>query len=98
MYPTWSPKGDEILVNWAPGRSAIVAVRTTPSFGFGQPEDFPRTGRTEPNPATDRTSIDFMPDGQRIVGTLVIGQTGQAVNELVAVLNWSEELKQRVQD
>jgi serine/threonine protein kinase/Tol biopolymer transport system component len=97
-HPTWSPKGDAILVNWAPLRSAITAVKTTPSFGFGQPEEFPRVGRSEPNPATDRTNIDFMPDGERIVGVLQVGQTGLGVNELVVVVNWFRELNERTKN
>ncbi|MGQ0735859.1 MAG: hypothetical protein ACT4QD_19670 [Acidobacteriota bacterium] len=96
-HPTWSPKGDEILVNWAPQASAIVAVKTTPSFAFGQPAAFPRNGRGEPNPTTDRTNVDFMPDGQRLVGVLQIGAVpGGGASDLVVVLNWQEELKRLV--
>ena len=97
-HPTWSPKGDEILVNWALQRSAIITVKTTPNFAFGQPADFPRAGRGEPSPATDRTNIDFLPDGQRIVGVTAIGQPGVTADEFVVVLNWFEELKQRLQN
>ena len=39
-----------------------------------------------------------MPDGQRIVGVTPIGQPGVTADELVVVLNWFGELKQRLQN
>lgn len=96
-HPTWSPKGNEIVINAAPQQSAIVTVTTRPSFGFGPPAEFARAARIEPNPSTDRRAIDFMPDGQRLIGVLAPGQTGGVVNnQFIVVLNWFEELKDRV--
>ena len=96
-HPTWLPKGNEIVVNYAPQRSAIVTVTARPGFAFGRPSEFPRGGRFEPNPATERRNIDFMPDGRRLIGVLLPGQSGGVVsNQFVVVLNWFEELRQRV--
>jgi serine/threonine-protein kinase len=96
-HPTWSPKGDEILVNSAPQQSTIVSVTTSPAFSFGQPTDFPRATRLEPNPAATPRNVDFMPDGERLVGVLVPGAAGGAnSNEIVVVMNWFDELRQRV--
>jgi Tol biopolymer transport system component len=95
-HPTWSPKGDELVVNFGPQQSAIISVTTKPSFGFGKPADFPRAGRTEPNPAVSPRAIDFMPDGQRFIGIVAPGTGSAVASEFVVVLNWFEELRARV--
>lgn len=46
-HPFWSPKGDELITNTSPVRNHATAVFTTPRFAFGQPAEFPRTGRQE---------------------------------------------------
>jgi hypothetical protein len=74
----------------------IVQVTTGPTFSFGKPMDFPRAGRSEPNPALANRAADFMPDGERLIGLLNPTQVAATVDELVVVLNWFEELRQRV--
>jgi hypothetical protein len=39
-----------------------------------------------------------MPDGERVIGVLQFGQTGLAANELVVVLNWLEEVRERTKN
>jgi TolB protein len=94
-HPQWSSK-NEIVVNSGPQRSMIVQVTTGPTFSFGKPMDFPRAGRSEPNPALANRAADFMPDGERLIGLLNPTQVAATVDELVVVLNWFEELRQRV--
>ena len=96
-HPLWSPKGNELILTSGVGRSLLIPVRTTPTFGFGQPGDWPRGGRSEPNPTVARRASDIMPDGQHLIGLLPSDtRGGPAPNELIVVLNWFNELRQRV--
>jgi hypothetical protein len=97
-HPVWSPGGDEVTYIPGPGRFSAVTVRTQPTF---MPE-FPRSitrasflfqGRT------NERNHDILPDG-RFIGVVVASGSGQAATstrpEVHVVLNWIEELKQRV--
>jgi serine/threonine-protein kinase len=96
-FPVWSPKGDELLTQMSATQNHITAVVTTPHFAFGQPKDFPRRGREEPGPATARRNVDMMPDGQHVLGvTRGIDVTDGDRQEIVIVLNWFDEVRQRV--
>jgi serine/threonine-protein kinase len=95
-HPLWSPQGDELMTNGTPVMSHITPVTTTPVFAFGRAVNFPRRGRAEASPAIARRQIDMMPDG-RIIG--IVSPTGAPTignMQIVVVLNWQEELKQRV--
>lgn len=97
-HPFWSPKGDEIIMNAGPSRSRVIAVTTTPRVSFGRPADFPRLGRTEGNPLTVRRNLDMMPDGQHVLGVtspVTLG-SGEQAAQITVVLNWFDELRQRV--
>ena len=93
-HPTWTPAGDELILNTAPQRSTIVSVLTKPSVRFGRASDFPRRGRLEAPPSVSRRQSDVLPDG-RIIGVIVQGVT-DTTPQIVVVLNWFEELRQRV--
>jgi dipeptidyl aminopeptidase/acylaminoacyl peptidase len=95
-HPVWSPKGDFLLTNATQVLSQLTPVITTPRFAFGQAVEFSRRGRQEANPVVGRRMVDFLPDG-RIIG--VMSQTGDqpvAAAEIVVVLNWFEEVRERV--
>ena len=96
----WSPDGRELIYDVTAGRSEIVSVVTTPSFAVGHPSVLNRgpmwfAGRTSMRP------VDMAPDG-RILGEIDAdqGRTGlsstQQMQQIRVVLNWFEELKQRV--
>ena len=95
-HPIWTPKGDGLVINSTPVLSQSIPVTTSPGFSFGQPSDFSRRGRTEANPVIARRQVDMMPDG-RVIGILTQGgeQLATAV-EIVVVLNWLNEVRQRV--
>jgi Tol biopolymer transport system component len=96
-HPFWSPKGDAIVVNTSPTTSSVAAVTTTPRFGFGPPQPFPRVGRQETNPLTGRRMVDMMPDGEHVLGVLLPGTvTTQEQSGIHVVLNWFDEVRQRV--
>jgi eukaryotic-like serine/threonine-protein kinase len=97
-HPYWSPKGDGLILNVAPGRSAIVPVRTTPAVTFGEPIDFPRQGRAEGSPAASRRNADSLPDGEHIIGVYTAAEVSGTVapSSIVVVLNWFDDVRQRM--
>jgi serine/threonine-protein kinase len=90
-HPVWGPEGRE-LVYWGSDGLMAVPVETDPAFTLGNPEllfdlgaytyDFGR-------------NYAITPDGERF---LMIKEAGSDAtsSELILVLNWFEELKQRV--
>jgi serine/threonine-protein kinase len=95
-HPVWTPKGDALITNGSPVLSHLTPVTTTPRLAFGQSVEFPRRGRQEANPLTFRRQIDMMPDG-RIIGVINPGAQSPALSqEFIVVLNWFQEVRQRV--
>jgi serine/threonine-protein kinase len=94
--PMWSRDGKEMFFVPDPGRFMAVTVTTTAStIAVTNPVPVPR-GFGGANPQIART-FDIMPDG-RIIGVGTPGQTasGFMQSQIHVVLNWTEELKQRV--
>ena len=79
------------------GRWVVQTITTQPSFAFSAPVPMPRGGAIGLGPTAQR-NYDVMPDG-RILGVVAAGQTqsaGSTTPQIQVVLNWFEELKQRV--
>ena len=100
VSPLWSPDGRELFyLNEADGSVTSVAVETAPVFKPGTPKKlFSRTayfgGRDTPG-----TPWDIHPDGKRFLMMRLPGATPAAPAgplKINIVLNWLEELKQRV--
>jgi len=90
----WSPRGDELFVNAGPGRSVVIPLTTTPRVTFGRERDFPRGLRREvPRPA--RREVDSMPDGEHVIGVMP-GGSESLLPQINIVLNWFDEVRQRV--
>jgi hypothetical protein len=65
-------------------------------FSFGRPQESPRGARLSANSVVVRRNSDSLPDG-RILGLVNLENAqGGAVPQITVVLNWLEELKQRV--
>ena len=96
-HPFWSPDGSELFFVPGPGQFAVVKITTRPTFTFSDPIPLPREWN-EGGPTFQRNT-DITPDG-RIVGLLDASSGGAAamasVPRVEVVLNWLEELKQRV--
>jgi eukaryotic-like serine/threonine-protein kinase len=94
--PLWSPDGKQIFY-WSAGKIFSIDVRTEPSFSFGKPAPLPLPPVRQIVPGF--RSYDITPDGQRFImvmsGAPTAGQTF-AAPQIDVVLNWFEELKQRV--
>jgi serine/threonine-protein kinase len=94
IYPLWSRDGRTLFFT-PPGELQSVTITTQPSFVIGNPTTLPR-GFLVTGTGTPRT-YDFLPDG-RFIGLIDSASTAQAslAPSQVLVLNWFEELKQRV--
>ena len=91
-----SRDGKELFFTPGPGnRFHVVPVSTSPSFSVGGVTLLQRPFINAP-PSSERT-YDTMPDG-RILGLQVnVGADGKPIApDIEVVLNWLEELKQRV--
>jgi serine/threonine-protein kinase len=95
-HPVWSADSRQLFYNPGPSQFASVSVTTLPDFAFGNPVPLPR-----PFPGagpTLRRPYDITPDG-RFVSTIAAGRSvsGRPTDpQIQVVLNWTEELKQRV--
>ena len=99
-FPLWSPRGDELFYRPVSTTAGItlrsVDIVTTPSFGFSNEQAFPVEGISVVGYYRD---YDMTPDGERLVVMLSadLGESGaQARDQVNIVLNWFEELEQRV--
>jgi hypothetical protein len=95
--PTWTTDGKQILSAFADQISASN-VQTAPQFTVASATRI-RSEGTLPSTPTIR-NFDVMPDGRLLAvlpasGATTIGQT-PAATRINVVLNWFEELKQKV--
>ena len=96
VSPVWSRDGREIVSQPQGGLQAVQTITTQPSFSFGPPV-LMRRGHNDSG-RTSQRNYDVMPDG-RILGVVAAGQTQSpefTTPQIQVVLNWFEELKQRV--
>jgi len=99
FHPTWSPDGKELFYvgGAGGGQFVVVSVTTRPTFTFGNPVLMPRPF-VERGSGFERNN-DITLDGKRFLGVVPAGQTASgalAAPQIQVVLNWQEELKQRV--
>jgi serine/threonine-protein kinase len=95
-HAAWSRDGKELFFTPGPGnRFHVVPVQTSPSFSVGAVTPVQRPFINAP-PTAERT-YDTMTDG-RILGMQVnVGPDGKPIApQIQVVINWFEELKQRV--
>ncbi len=86
--PLWSPKGGELFYR-SSEQFISVPVQTSPAFAAGNPKVL-FSGRYLAN--NNHTNYDIEPDGRRFV----VLKSGNEHADLVVVLNWFQELRQRV--
>jgi len=94
--PLWSPDGKELFYYQTETRSLLaVPIQTQPTFTFGNPVPIPIERIVQGN--TGRR-YDITPDGMRFLVLLPADQSDESRQTLKinVVLNWFEELKQRV--
>ena len=96
ISPRWSPDGRELF--YRSGDAAMaVPVDTEPIFKPGKPVALFRGTYAGSGGTTESTYWDISPDGKRFLmvkNTALTGTNGP--RKINVVLNWLEELKQRV--
>jgi len=99
-FPLWSPEGSELFYRPS-ARSAGITLRsvdivTQPAFAFSNEQTLPVEGF---NVVSYHRDYDMSPDGERLLMVFPADQsdTGEpARSQINIVLNWFEELKERV--
>jgi len=95
FWPFWSKDGRELFFNSRANGLVAVGITTQPSITFMLPAPVPVRFFTQ-QPTTPR-NIDIFPDGTRFISVVLADQAGTpAAQQIQVVLNWLEELKQRV--
>jgi Tol biopolymer transport system component/predicted Ser/Thr protein kinase len=90
--PVWNPKGRELFYR-SGNKMMAVDVTTQPTFSAGKPKML-FEGPYVPTPRSF-PDYDVSPDGQRFL-MLKANEQAQAPAQINVVLNWFEELKQKV--
>ena len=96
-HAVWSPDGTELFYTPGPGnRLTSVSIAKLPSFSYGEPRALPRLFLNTP-PGAPRP-YDIMRDGKRFIGLRPdVAADGRPIPPVIqVVVNWLEELKQRV--
>ena len=92
-YPVWSRDGTEIIYRPGGGQRSVVEVTREPELSFSAPRPLFEV-------AGFQVQNDVSADGQRFLGVLPAGTVetaGESASPRInVVLNWFEELKQRV--
>jgi Tol biopolymer transport system component len=91
--PAWNPNGRELFYR-SGDKMMAVDITTQPGFAAGTPRML-FEGRYEPAPVPN-VNYDVSPDGQRFLMLKPSEQTQAAPTQINVVLNWFEELKQKV--
>ena len=92
--PLWNPNGRELFYR-SRDRMMAVDINTQPSFSAGKPKVL-FTGQYQPSSSpVPNANYDISHDGQRFL-MLKPGGQDQAATQINVVLNWFEELKQKV--
>ena len=96
-YPLWSPDGTELFYINGPQFMGID-IATEPAFSFGNEQALRIRGFLAAYGPT--RPYDITPDGQRFLMVFPADQAGSvaetAEEQINIVLNWFEELKERV--
>jgi serine/threonine-protein kinase len=96
---TWSPKGNELFYRTGRSNENLMAVdiQTQPTFSAGKPRLLFEAPKAAVQPLAGlATDYSPSPDGQRFLMVRAKEQQQTAATQINVVLNWFEELKQRV--
>jgi hypothetical protein len=89
----WNPNGRELFYR-SGNKMMAVDIATQPSFTVGKPRML-FEGTYVPTPATS-PNYGVSADGQRFLMLKPVEQAEAAPTQINVVLNWFEELKQKV--
>jgi serine/threonine protein kinase/Tol biopolymer transport system component len=91
--PVWNPSGRELFYR-SGDKMMAVDISAQPGFSAGRPRML-FEGQYVPTPAT-APNYDVSPDGQRFLMLKPVESAVAAPTQINVVLNWFEELKQKV--
>jgi WD40 repeat protein len=96
FHPAWTGNGDLMYVPTV-GQFSIVAFQTKPGVTFGRAVHLPMAARHD-RVSTDVRDFDLLRDGRLLITLPGDDQSspGDVAPQMRVVLNWFEELKQRV--
>ena len=92
--PVWNRNGRELFYR-SGNKMMAVDIVTQPSFAASKPRML-FEGPYLPNPFAPSPNYDVSPDGQRFLMIKPTEQAQAAATQINVVLNWFEELKQKV--
>jgi serine/threonine protein kinase/Tol biopolymer transport system component len=91
--PVWNRNGRELFYR-SGDKMMAVEIATQPGFAAGKPRVL-FEGQYQPAPG-NYSNYDVSPDGQRFLMLKPMEQAERAPTQINVVLNWFEELKQKV--
>jgi hypothetical protein len=97
FHPTWAPSGDELFYVPVTFNLVAVPVTTRPTLTFGSSTAL-GAGVIANRVSNVPRDYDVLPDG-RFVGLIVPSEqtpTGAVATSMEVVINWFDELKQRI--
>jgi hypothetical protein len=101
-HPVWSPDGKELFYTGGPGIFGSMSITTQPGVTFGAAVHVPKQFPFNLAPGSKR-SYDMLPDGKGFIGVMsaaassALSESGSAAApQIQVVLNWFEDVKQRV--
>ena len=93
--PMWNPNGRELFYR-SGDKMMAVEIATQPNLSTSKPKVlFTERYQPSPNPVPT-ANYDVSPDGQRFLMIKPSGQGQAAPTQINVVLNWFEELKEKV--
>ena len=95
VEPVWSPDGDEVFFRTSSGDMMAVRVETDAGFRF-EPPRMLFEGQAYMRGERGIPAYDIHPDGDRFLMIAEAGTTAGTTQRIHVVLNWVEELKERV--
>ena len=93
IQPLWARNGKQLFYRWQ-DQVWVVDVKTDGGFATSRPRVlFERAGYLQGTPIR---SYDLSPDGRRFLMVKTEQRKPTPVTEMILVMNWTDELKQRV--
>jgi Tol biopolymer transport system component len=101
ISPIWSPDGKQLIYSQSPGSGIgnlmLVDVETRPSFVFGKPTPLPIKGFWHNGAPGNPRGFDITPDGKQFIVMRPPDESNpRALRQINFIVNWFDELKQRV--
>jgi hypothetical protein len=95
FHPVWGIDSTELFYIPIASRFSVVKVQNQSILSFGKPVNLPRPA-TRDRVSSDFRDYDIMPDGKFLSSVPAAEENASSGEQIHVVLNWFEELRQRV--